>query len=60
MGAVDKYDNLLYILKEVKTIDHNVIAINLYNKYGNSSSIKIGSYDPSAIDPGFNNNLGLL
>lgn len=39
-------------------IDHNIISINLYNKFGNSSSIKFGSYDLSAISPVFKNSEG--
>lgn len=47
--ATEKYTNFMYILKEKNYIDHNIISLNLYNEFGNSSSIKFGSYDSNAI-----------
>ena len=54
-SGIAKYNNLMYILKEKGLIDHNIISLNLYNTFGNSSSIKFGSYDENAISQTFDN-----
>jgi hypothetical protein len=51
--STGKYSNLMYILKEKNYIDHNIISLNLRNEFGNSSSVKFGSYDISAISQTF-------
>ena len=43
----------MYVLNGTK-VDYNVLALNLYNKFGNSSSIKVGNYDKAAISSNFN------
>lgn len=46
----------MWQIKNAKRIDHNIVAINVYGNtsYRNASSIKFGSYDEKAIDPGYN------
>ena len=53
--SLTKYSNFMYNLKSKGYVDHNVISLNLYNTMGNSSSIKFGSYDASAVAPNFDN-----
>jgi len=49
MSTVDQYiNNFMYVLNGTK-VDYNILALNLYNKFGNSSSIKVGNYDKAAI-----------
>ena len=39
-------------LKDRALIEHNVVSFYQDNKYGNSSYVKFGSYDPDAIAKG--------